>query len=153
MIFHFLTKCFIDQGSCFAVHTELGCFWLELYFDGMCSLKNHPCWCLSAVFISGAPSIHEYLWNKVCRAQQCLALLAAAQLSLLSFGAPGAGWGGRTEPNQALNVPGVGISSQGEGTKGRDWDWDEWVLCLPRSLGWWDCVPSLLFSLKEKFLF
>lgn len=56
VIFHFLTKCFIDQGSCFAVHTELGCFWLELYFDGMCSLKNHPCWCLSAVLSQEHPA-------------------------------------------------------------------------------------------------
>lgn len=116
----------------------------------MCSLKKHPCWCLSPVFISGAP---QQFRNKVCRAQSVWLLLATAQVSLLNWAQLWCPWCRMGREHRAKAVPEFarvwhlfrrgGYQKEG---------FDEWVLCLPRSLCWWDCGASLLFSLKENFL-
>lgn len=88
VIFHFLGKYFIDQGSCFA-QTELLLAGVVSNFDRMSSIKKHCYWCLSSVFISGVPS---QLWGSWIPLEHVLPgpssvwlVLAAAQVSLLKW--------------------------------------------------------------------
>lgn len=91
----------------------------------MCSLKKHHYWCLSPVFISGAAHQFRRLLNAsgTRSPSSVWLLLAAAQVSLLSWAQLWCPWcrvgrEGRAQPNQSLNLPGVGICSEGGVTKG-----------------------------------